>query len=513
MPGHVPVLRDAAGKKTEDRVLEARRVDAARIVAGSLRAMRMAVVAPVLGDGHGAAADGAADQPGQGQGGAWGGVVPAVLARLATGLHTVPERVVDDPELGGYDGPRHTVMACRGREPRARPEPLEIAIGDTIRTGAAHFGKRLFNGTRVDVLDLREDPHSVANPGVPRLWIRGRTDRGRIVEFFHDQITDYHGKIRLDHGYAMTMNAAQGLTVDRAFVLANHKPSRETIYPAATRHRDRMDIYVDRAPVELDIRNRRSEDLADDPVTDGDVLAFLAGSWARSRPEEAAQDYMTEHMRARRILGETPDDRRPAAAEQDIAVVPPDAGQPAPAPRPARDPDGLDAPAWLAGNDSGDGLLSELAARIRYSEIEVRHGLAARTIGEACRKLNASLAAWDEARKTDGNAAVATHPRFREDLKQATAILRTVKPFLKNDPLHARVLREHGGIEISDLQTLAAARRRAVSIRRMSLPERHARDPQFTASVPHKTRQRTKKFRSTTRPPHADVSTRRRPRP
>ena len=87
-----------------------------------------------------------------------------------------------------------------------------------IRTGAANFDKMLFNGTRLEILELREDAPSLAEPGVPRIWIRGRTDRGRIVAFHHDDIRDYHGRIRLDYGYAMTMNAAQGLTVDRAFV-------------------------------------------------------------------------------------------------------------------------------------------------------------------------------------------------------------------------------------------------------------------------------------------------------
>ena len=377
--------------------------------------------------------------------------------------------------LENYDGPRYTVQACRSREPRAKPEALEIAIGDTIRIGAAHFGKRIFNGTHLEVLDLREDPPSIVAPDVPRLWIRGRTDRGRIVEFHHDQITDWFGKIRLDHGYAMTMNAAQGLTVDRAFVFANQKPSRETIYPAATRHRERMDLYVDRAPVELDVRYRRTEDLATEPVTDADILAYLAQNWSRSRPEEAAQDYMSDRMKARLIHRDT----------SDAAAVPAAPSQtPSDVPNAARSPDShhVSADRWLAANDAGDGRLAEVASLIRYSEIELRHRLSARTIGDACRKLNASLAQWDEARKTDGNAAVASNPQFRNDLREATAILKTAAPFLKRDTLHARVLREHGGIEISDLQTLAAARRRARSIGRMSLEERRELHPLFTSS-------------------------------
>ena len=388
-------------------------------------------------------------------------VIAYSKAEVKTLSHLMRERVLE-----GYDGPRHTILACRSREPRAKPEALEIAVGDIIRTGAAQFNKQLFNGTHLEVLALREDRPSLANPGVPRLLIRGRTDRGRVVEFHHDEIRDYHGKIRLDYGYAMTMNASQGLTVDRAFVFANQKPSRETIYPAMTRHRERLDVYVDRKPVELDVRHQRSEDIAGDPVTNQEILAYLARNWSRSKQKEAAQDYMTDEMR-NRVL-------HPEGAETTHTAEPR-----APAPN-RTDPEGLTAPQWLTANDAGDGRLSDIAARIRYSEIQVKHGLAARTLGQACRALNASLSKWDQARQKKGNAAVALDPGFRKDLRETAAILRTVKPFLRKDPLHARVLREHGGIEISDIETLVASQRRARSIRVMSTADRRDLDPDFT---------------------------------
>ena len=420
--------------------------------------------------------------------------------------------------LQHHDGPRYTIQSYRSREPRAKPEALELTVGDTLRIGPVRitpniWQKHLFNGTHLEVLELRQDGARKDAPGEPRLWIRGRTDRGRMVEFHHDEIVDYHGKVRLDHGYAMTMNAAQGLTVDRAFVFANQKPARETIYPAMTRHRERVDLYVDREPVELDVRQQRHEETAGDPVTNDDILSYLAKNWSRTRQEEAAQDYMSEHMRARTILGEdrpapapsqtrelgqpeaaadpATTDRAHRSAETDAAIE----AQPAPAAGTAKttpsrtDPEGLDAAQWLAANDAGDGQLSEIAARIRYSEIEIKHRLAAQTIGQACRKLNASLAGWDEARKESGNAAIAMDPAFRLNLRETSAILRTVKPFLQGDPLHARVLREHGGIDVSDIDTLAGAQRRAISIRDMSIPERRRLDPEFTPAIPPPTRE------------------------
>ena len=71
------------------------------------------------------------------------------------------------------------------------------------------------------------------------------------MTFRHDEIRDWYGNIRLDHGYALTIAAAQGLTVDKTFLLADDRPARETIYPAATRHREEIDVYVNRAPLAL----------------------------------------------------------------------------------------------------------------------------------------------------------------------------------------------------------------------------------------------------------------------
>ena len=49
----------------------------------------------------------------------------------------------------------------------------------------------------------------------PSVLISGHTEDGRKVSFHHDEIRDWYGNIRLDHGYALTITSAQGLTVDR----------------------------------------------------------------------------------------------------------------------------------------------------------------------------------------------------------------------------------------------------------------------------------------------------------
>ena len=183
-----------------------------------------------------------------------------------------------------------TVRVSEGQHGK-RTTPLDIAPGEHLRIGATLWDKQLYNGDIVVVQSLETHPH----PGTheDRLLITGHTLDGRAVTFHHDEIHDWHGNIRLSHGYALTFASAQGITVDHAFVLADEKPARETIYPAATRHRDGMDLYIDRRPLTFDIAAARPEDQAHEPVTDLDVLDYLARWWSRSHPKEAASDYLS----------------------------------------------------------------------------------------------------------------------------------------------------------------------------------------------------------------------------
>ena len=50
----------------------------------------------------------------------------------------------------------------------------------------------------------------------------------------------------IDHGYAMTMHKAQGVTVDRSYVYATRSMDRHMTYVAMTRHRDSAEMFVGR---------------------------------------------------------------------------------------------------------------------------------------------------------------------------------------------------------------------------------------------------------------------------
>src|SRR5437763_15703509 len=67
-----------------------------------------------------------------------------------------------------------------------------------------------------------------------------QTDDGRSVRF---DFKDYN---KVDHGYAATIHKAQGMTVDRAHVLATPGMDGHGSYVALSRHRDGMELHYGR---------------------------------------------------------------------------------------------------------------------------------------------------------------------------------------------------------------------------------------------------------------------------
>ena len=211
----------------------------------------------------------------------------AVLARTNAERRALSERM-REVHLPPSDKRTTVTVPVHHPDRGKAPVPLDIAVGERLRIGATHWERRLFNGTIVTVEALEQRKQ---DSGGIRVLITGRTDTGREVRFHHDEIRDYHGRIRLEHGYALTIASAQGLTAERVFLYADAKPARQTIYPAATRHRERLDFYIDRRPLVLDIIARAPEDAFALEVTDQQLLAYLGERWSRGAPKAAALDY------------------------------------------------------------------------------------------------------------------------------------------------------------------------------------------------------------------------------
>ena len=346
---------------------------------------------------------------------------------------------------------RVTVTVSRGTEDDRATSPLEIVRGDQLRIGATHWQKQLFNGTVITVDDFKVERGEAGT--APSVLISARTEDGRAVSFHHDEIRDWYGNIRLDHGYALTITSAQGLTVDRTFLLADARPARETIYPAATRHREGLDIYVNRAPLALDIADRRADNDREVAVTDTEIRAYLAERWSRSQPKEAALDYMAdgvwqdhrEHVR---------EDRSRSSSD-------------------ARDETGK---VRAAANDNA---LARIARDVRRTAFGWRHAQTVSTFVDGHRQV---LAAYDDLRertRTQGDA-VALGGAFQETLTHHAILLKQTAAFRARPDEFASLLAERGGIArkdldaFEDLHARARRHRRAATMRHVHRIKREA---------------------------------------
>jgi Ti-type conjugative transfer relaxase TraA len=89
-------------------------------------------------------------------------------------------------------------------------------------------------------------------------------DDGRSVRF---DLKDYN---RIDHGYAATIHKAQGMTVDRAHVLATPGMDVHGSYVALSRHRDGVDLhygsddFVNQDGLARTLSRNRAKDMASD---------------------------------------------------------------------------------------------------------------------------------------------------------------------------------------------------------------------------------------------------------
>jgi Ti-type conjugative transfer relaxase TraA len=103
-----------------------------------------------------------------------------------------------------------------------------------------------------------------------------RLDDGRSVAF------DLKNYAHVDHGYAATIHKSQGVTVDRAHVLATSGMDRHSAYVALSRHRDGVqlhygrDDFTDQRQLARTLGRERAKDMASDYSRDTaqDIRAF-----------------------------------------------------------------------------------------------------------------------------------------------------------------------------------------------------------------------------------------------
>ena len=110
-----------------------------------------------------------------------------------------------------------------------------FAAGDHVVVKRNDPQRGILNGDRARVIAV--------DPELRSLTLDCHGERVTLDADFLDARTD-HGDPTLKHGYAITAHVAQGVTVDRAFVLAGDGLNRETAYVALSRGRHSNHLYL-----------------------------------------------------------------------------------------------------------------------------------------------------------------------------------------------------------------------------------------------------------------------------
>ena len=318
------------------------------------------------------------------------------------------------------------------------PRNILVAPGDrlVIRTPCRDLGLDTGNLVTVETIETPKDGNGQPfrnKRGQTRHIITARRDDGKTFTFDPDQVRDWsadrglHGLPRLDYGYALTFSSAQGATVDHAYVLADDRPALETVYPSLTRHRDRLDVYVNAEPLRMTVAQERPEYEHPRDVTDRDVLDHLAKLWSRSDPKQAARDYIL------------PPEERAAALEP---LPPPDPEDTTPRdpagyykrlvrPRP---PGGLSAVNWLRLNRSPDRetpFLDELVRTVSQDTVDRNHADSYEDLAETIEGIKESYRAVMERERLTESASALRSPTYLETLQAHRSLLDRARQALK----------------------------------------------------------------------------------
>ncbi len=385
------------------------------------------------------------------------------LVRLGNGLGETLEGMVGDWDWHRSNFPRHSVAvvartrkeervlthmlrtrllgpaadgarACirvhqhHGQMAYGKSVPMEIRTGDRLRLGATLWEARLFRGSVVTIEDI-VPASSVTEE--PRFLIRAATREGRQVEFFHDDVRDGHGGVRLAHGYACTVDELVG-RFDRIFALADDGWRRGQIERVAACCRVRPRIHVNREQLAAALGA---------PTGDDALLDRLRQCWSLAR----GRDHPCGDQRLR-------PDRRAKAED------------------------------WLAANDGGDGTLRRLGQDIAQAALDLRHGdtVAAFAAGRAV--VLEEWAAYRERIAVDGDAALLA-PSVAGTLRRHRALLASLETLPREwKPPMQRMIAARGGLSPNDIREFAALYRRLRDQRRIAAARQPLQQPRKEAA-------------------------------
>lgn len=163
---------------------------------------------------------------------------------------------------------------------------LPLAKGDKIEFLARNDLIGVINGTQATITKIEAEKN-----GHTRMTV---TIGKREVQVSTADIADKKGRARIGHAYATTLYNGQGMTVDRAVLVASPTMSANQVYVAASRARERTDIILDRKAVDSILRReaRAKGQVLEQPPTVEDRKCQIARLWSRSESKTTTLDYV-----------------------------------------------------------------------------------------------------------------------------------------------------------------------------------------------------------------------------
>ena len=198
-----------------------------------------------------------------------------ILTHTNAEVQSLNSEARDRLRASGDLGDDVTVKAERGER--------QFATGDRIMFLRNERGMGVKNGTLATI--ERVSPEGMAV----------RLDDGRGVAF------DTRDYAHVDHGYAATFHKSQGVTVDRAHILATPGMDRHSAYVGMSRHRDAVQLHYGR------------DDFADQRQ--------LVRALSRDRGKDMAGDYALPEQDQARAFADRREIRFPERARQVVEKV------------------------------------------------------------------------------------------------------------------------------------------------------------------------------------------------
>ena len=242
-----------------------------------------------------------------------------VLASTNADVKLLNERLRVVYQQHGMVGTEDIELAAFTRGKRPTATTIAISTGERVMFNATVKAFGVNNADTATIVSI-ERVQPEGGQGDVRVRVKVKLDKGGEFEAFWDEIIGHRkrGEARIPKisaGYATTVSASQGSTVDACWVLdcpgvAGGELKREAAYVAMTRHREESHLVVDTSVVRALVAARKAErtivvhekgmeaddaedrDDSDVEVTDDEIKEYVLGRMKKSGGKKNVSDFL-----------------------------------------------------------------------------------------------------------------------------------------------------------------------------------------------------------------------------